>query len=140
MMINAIVVSGMGEDATLPRMGCPVRFAGKKTKAADRSPKKQNAWYFLRIATNTKRLEEYNRTSHVEDASRQTARVFLLTQAIHNVTDVKKQDWIATGTWMERNNQQRDREEDKLKKKQGMKISDLNQSLEIRNVTGAPQK
>jgi hypothetical protein len=41
---------------------------------------------------------------------------------------------------MERNNQQRDREEDKLKKKQGLKISDLNQSLEIRNVTGAPQK
>jgi hypothetical protein len=46
MMINAIVVSGMGEDATLPRMGCPVRFG----------------------------------------------RVFLLAQAIHNVTDVKKQD------------------------------------------------
>jgi hypothetical protein len=42
-MINAIVVSETEEDATLPRKEYPVQSAGKKTKAADHSQRKQNA-------------------------------------------------------------------------------------------------
>ncbi|KAJ5474101.1 hypothetical protein N7475_003667 [Penicillium sp. IBT 31633x] len=52
----------------------------------------QAYWQFVAKHGGAKKLEEYNRTSHAEDASRQTARVFLLTQAIHDVKDVKKQN------------------------------------------------
>jgi hypothetical protein len=85
-------------------------------------------------------LEEYNRTSHAEDAFRQTARVFLLTRAIHNVKDVKKPNSIAIGTWMGPKSQQHGRRKDRLKRRKGTRNSDLYQFLGIRSATGAQRE
>jgi hypothetical protein len=140
MKINVTVVSGTVESATLRRMECLVRSAKETTKAAGHSRKKQNAWYFLRTATGVRRLEEYNRTSHAEDASRQTVLVSSLTQAIQNAKHVKKPNSIAIGTWMGPKSQQHGRRENRQKRRKGIKSLDLYQCLAIRNATGAQQR
>jgi hypothetical protein len=139
-MINVTVVFGMVEDATLPRMGYPVQPAGTTTKHADHSLRKPNGWYFLRTAIDRNKSEDYSRTSHAEDASRQTAAAFSSAPRTRNARDVKSQTYDATGAWTEQRYQPPVKRREKLSDRQDIKNLDLSQCLVTRNAPDAPRK